>query len=62
MYGKGRVFYSTLGHTEEAWADPDIRKMANEFVKEEAEHVEILKAWITREEWAARTALHAETV
>jgi len=23
--GKGRVFYSTLGHTEEAWDDPDIR-------------------------------------
>jgi len=27
MYGKGRVFYSTLGHTEEAWEDPDVRKM-----------------------------------
>lgn len=27
MYGKGRVFYSTLGHTEESWEDPDIRKM-----------------------------------
>ena len=26
-YGKGRVFYSTLGHTEEAWQDPDIKKL-----------------------------------
>ena len=33
MYGKGRVFYSTLGHTEEAWHDPDIRKMYFEAIK-----------------------------
>ena len=33
MYGKGRVFYSTLGHTQEAWSDPDIRKMYFEAVK-----------------------------
>ncbi len=33
MYGKGRVFYSTLGHTEEAWQDPDIRTMYFEAVK-----------------------------
>lgn len=33
MYGKGRVFYSTLGHTQEAWDDPDIRKMYFEAVK-----------------------------
>jgi uncharacterized protein len=32
-YGKGRVFYSTLGHTEEAWDDPDIRKMYFEAIK-----------------------------
>jgi type 1 glutamine amidotransferase len=32
-YGKGRVFYSTLGHTEEAWNDPDIRTMYFEAVK-----------------------------
>ncbi len=32
-YGKGRVFYSTLGHTEEAWQDPDIRKMYLEAIK-----------------------------
>jgi type 1 glutamine amidotransferase len=33
MYGKGRVFYSTLGHTEESWEDPDIRKMYFEGIK-----------------------------
>jgi uncharacterized protein len=32
-YGKGRVFYSTLGHTEESWDDPDIRKMYFEAIK-----------------------------
>jgi uncharacterized protein len=33
LYGNGRVFYSTLGHTEEAWQDPDIRKMYFEAIK-----------------------------
>ena len=33
MYGKGRVFYSTLGHTEESWQDPDIQKMYFEAIK-----------------------------
>ena len=32
-YGKGRVFYSTLGHTEESWQDPDIRTMYCEAIK-----------------------------
>jgi type 1 glutamine amidotransferase len=32
-YGKGRVFYSTLGHTEESWNDPDIQKMYFEAIK-----------------------------
>ena len=32
-YGKGRVFYSTLGHTQESWSDPDIRKMYFEAIK-----------------------------
>ena len=32
-FGKGRVFYSTLGHTQESWSDPDIRKMYLEAVK-----------------------------
>jgi hypothetical protein len=33
MYGKGRVFYSTLGHTKESWDDPDITKMYFEAIK-----------------------------
>ncbi len=33
MYGKGRVFYSSLGHTKEAWEDPLVRKHYLEGVK-----------------------------
>ena len=33
MYGKGRVFYSTLGHTNESWDDPDIQKMYFEAIR-----------------------------
>ncbi|MBZ5583546.1 MAG: ThuA domain-containing protein [Acidobacteriia bacterium] len=33
MYGAGRVFYSSLGHTKEAWEDPMVRKMYLEGVK-----------------------------
>ncbi len=32
-YGKGRIFYSTLGHTKEAWDDPDIQTMYFEAIK-----------------------------
>ena len=32
-YGKGRVFYSTLGHTNDSWDDPDIQKMYFEAIK-----------------------------
>jgi type 1 glutamine amidotransferase len=32
-YGKGRVFYSTLGHTEESWSDANVQKMWLEAVK-----------------------------
>jgi type 1 glutamine amidotransferase len=33
MYGKGRVFWSSLGHTKEAWDDPDVQRMYLEAVK-----------------------------
>ena len=33
MYGKGRVFYSTFGHAEEAWDNPLVQKMYLEAVK-----------------------------
>ena len=32
-YGKGRVFYSAFGHTEESWSDPGIRKMLVEAMR-----------------------------
>ena len=32
-YGKGRVFYSSLGHPPAAWARPDLRLMWLEAVK-----------------------------
>jgi len=33
MYGKGRVYYSTLGHREESWDRPEIQKMYIEAIK-----------------------------
>ncbi len=32
-HGKGRVFYSTLGHTEESWDNPQIQQMWVEAIK-----------------------------
>jgi rubrerythrin/ferredoxin len=50
LRGERRAFdfyYAVAGTTK----DPAIGAMAKEFVDEEAEHVRILEAWITREEW-----------
>lgn len=33
MYGKGRVFYSTFGHSDEAWDNPLVQKMYVEAVR-----------------------------
>jgi type 1 glutamine amidotransferase len=33
MYGTGRVFWSSLGHTNESWDTPDVQKMYLEAVK-----------------------------
>jgi len=33
MYGKGRVFYSTFGHTAAAWTHPEVPAMYREAVK-----------------------------
>jgi len=33
MYGKGRVFYSTLGHVEENWDRPEMKTMYFEAIK-----------------------------
>ncbi|WP_323378539.1 ferritin family protein [Skermanella mucosa] len=52
----GFEFYLTVaGHTKNA----DIAELANEFVKEESEHVAILERWIEREEAARKAAAQA---
>jgi type 1 glutamine amidotransferase len=33
MYGKGRVSYSTLGHVEANWDQPEMQKMYLEAMK-----------------------------
>jgi type 1 glutamine amidotransferase len=33
MYGKGRVYYSTLGHPQENWDNPAIQKMFTEAIR-----------------------------
>ena len=33
MFGKGRVFYSTLGHATESWDNPQLQKMYFEAIK-----------------------------
>jgi rubrerythrin len=44
---RGYEFYYAVAHTN---SDATICAIAKEFVKEESEHVEALKAWIAREE------------
>ena len=46
-------YYSVAGTT----TNPAIRAAANEFVHEEAEHVKVLEAWITREVWKHKTGV-----
>lgn len=48
---RGYEFYYAIAHTTK---DPAIRAVAQEFVREEAEHVEKLKQWIAQEEAKAR--------
>jgi len=33
IYGKGRIYYNTLGHREETWDRPDVQKMYLEAIK-----------------------------
>ena len=49
---RGYEFYHAVAGTSK---DPEIVMQANEFVKEEAEHVEILERWIAREEALQKT-------
>lgn len=48
---RGYEFYYAVAGTT---SDDTIRKVAREFVREEAEHVEVLKLWIEREDAALR--------
>jgi rubrerythrin/ferredoxin len=48
-------YYAVAGTTPNA----EIRKAAREFVKEEAQHVDTLKLWITKEEASLREATRA---
>lgn len=50
---RGYEFYCAVVATTDS---PEVAAMAKEFVKEEAEHVKVLEAWITREEWDAKHA------
>ena len=49
---RGYEFYYAVAGTS---TNPDIAAAAKEFVHEEAEHVKVLEAWITREEWQLKT-------
>jgi len=50
---RGYEFYYAVAGTTE---DPQIRAVAREFVREEAEHVDTLKLWIEKEQASIRTA------
>jgi rubrerythrin/ferredoxin len=51
---RGHEFYYSVAGTSK---DPEIRTAAKEFYMEEAEHVQVLEAWITREEWLQKNPL-----
>ena len=56
---RGYEFYYAIAHTTK---DAEVRSVAMEFVKEEAEHVEKLKQWIVQEEAAVRLKAASSTV
>ena len=51
-----RLGFEFYHHVAETTRDPDIRALAKEFVKEEAEHVRLLERWIEGEATRARQA------
>jgi rubrerythrin/ferredoxin len=53
---RGYEFYYSIAGTSR---DPAISAAAREFSQEEAEHVQVLEAWITREEWLQKNPLPA---
>ncbi|WP_420134415.1 2Fe-2S iron-sulfur cluster-binding protein [Rhodopseudomonas sp.] len=55
---RGYEFYRAVEATTKS---PEVAAAAKEFVGEEAEHVRILEAWITQEEWALKHAEASES-
>lgn len=53
---RGYEFYYAVANTT---ADVEIRKVAREFVREEAQHVDTLKLWIAKEEARVQEAARA---
>jgi ferredoxin/rubrerythrin len=51
---RGYEFYYSIAGTSKV---PAIREAAREFSQEEAEHVQALEAWVTREEWLQKNPL-----
>ena len=51
---RGYEFYVAVSGTTDS---TEVAAMANEFVKEEAEHVKVLESWIAREEWLMKNPL-----
>ncbi|MBS0644556.1 MAG: 2Fe-2S iron-sulfur cluster-binding protein [Acetobacteraceae bacterium] len=49
---RGYEFYYAVAQTSKS---EDVVAAAKEFVREEAEHVKVLEAWITREEWEQKS-------
>ena len=49
---RGYDFYYAVAGTSD---NPKVAALAREFAHEEAEHVKVLEAWITREEWLVKT-------
>ncbi|PPD43566.1 MAG: ferredoxin [Methylocystis sp.] len=50
---RGHEFYCAVAAMSKS---PEVAAMAKEFVKEEADHVKVLEAWITHEEWDVKNA------
>jgi rubrerythrin/ferredoxin len=54
---RGYEFYCAVAATSKS---TEVAATAKEFIKEEADHVKVLEAWITREEWDAKHGARPE--
>ncbi len=51
---RGYEFYCAVAATSKS---AEVTALAKDFVKEEADHVKVLEAWITREEWDVKNGM-----